>query len=303
MTLAWRLIANSDMHKYKHHSRGRSLSVTLKERPANCRAGLFERIRTGWKVIDFAHPAGRWNLIVSCTYCQRMMHDSSTECALRGIFPDRIADRRHNYHDSVDICSECLQIERVTKVCPCDSCGAFKKYSICGVFERHFGGRHIEESLCIKKQPPSTCELEIAETRLTAPWRKINSEDVAKYAGYRSYRLCVSCWNKLRPIAKRFSDLENIRLTINRVKRKIRESTKVNARTDGGSVLHHGRGNQRGCEGVGGADSAQRSDSNHRSRASGNACEGSSVCDKADLAYIAPTQCADMAQERAARGN
>lgn len=61
---------------------------------------------------------------------------------------------------------------------------------------------------------------------------------------------CVPCHLRFGKILKAANAADNARVGINATKRKIRESSKVNARTDGSPVLHHGGGDQRGCEGV-----------------------------------------------------
>jgi hypothetical protein len=79
----------------------------------------------------------------------------------------------------------------------------------------------------------------------------------------REFYLCFSHRMAFCKLVNAARKADELRLSINRTRRSINESTKVSARTDGSPVLHHGGGDQWRCEGERGADSVERSHADH----------------------------------------
>jgi hypothetical protein len=188
------------------HGLRHDLDMWLESKPKDGAAGRFEtRARGRWKSVDFAHPGGRWCVVAWCKWCGRTMRDTYFESLFMGskfgawLGPRPLCSGYWNDKDE-GLCDDCRAEPVFTPVLRCAVCGVLKKDTPVGVHWRYFQYA--------------------ARTEIEAILPSINDEDKA---------LCVSCWNRLKPIAAAFESAEAARLLVNRIRRKINESTKNTA--------------------------------------------------------------------------
>jgi hypothetical protein len=98
----------------------------------------------------------------------------------------------------------------------------------------------------------------------------------------QSFVLCFKHQMEFGKLQKAAQAASDARVIVGKLKRKKRESTKDNARTDGSSVVHHGGSDQRGREGNRGPVGAECGNADHRSSAGGNPSAGAGVCHQSE---------------------
>jgi hypothetical protein len=115
------------------------------------------------------------------------------------------------------------------------------------------------------------------------PIRKADDllESIRDLHGHR-LPLCFYHRMELAKLKKAAYAISDARLNVGKLKRKKRESTKDNARTDGSSVVHHGGSDQRGREGNGGPVGAECGNADHRGSAGGNPSPGAGICHQSE---------------------
>lgn len=70
--------------------------------PSHDRAGSYETCDWGrkWRPVEFARPAGRFNLVAQCDECGKFAWDCNTESGLFGCskFPEPLSDGPANWN-------------------------------------------------------------------------------------------------------------------------------------------------------------------------------------------------------------
>lgn len=98
--------------------------------------------------------------------------------------------------------------------------------------------------------------------------------------------MCLGCDNTFRSFVRIWVKHDDMRIFINRQRKKLHEASKNSAGTDGSPVVHHGGSDQRRRKGVGSPDCVERGYSDHRSGSSRDAGPRFGVCDKADASPV-----------------
>jgi hypothetical protein len=176
--------------------------------------------------VDFYNPKGRWHLVAQCSECKQFMHDYAREWVWYQRFsrvPLVATPPRRSTWDHRDICTQCAHLP-VSFVERCDVCLATRRSGYFGCQRRSLGWRLTQELNL--RFPPDDDDIE-NERKFRQKMGLDCSDHVVYFEAMRTTpRLCLSCWNKLKPLDDLYSRADDARLLIGRVKRKIHESAK-----------------------------------------------------------------------------
>lgn len=164
--------------------------------------GSYQTDRRGrWRCIDFDKLARQSVCeVMQCDYCSRTaaLHGwdyrrqknwVSPPSRRMGLFPVDAIHQTLSGERAQEWCCSVCGTHPVSWIAACELCGRFKAIGPTGVDYRHdvYGWNFTSSRDC--ETPPC-------------------------------YRLCVGCWNKIRPLAKRKDEADKVRRLIARLKRE-----------------------------------------------------------------------------------